>query len=298
MINYYVTSFMRPAIYQVVIVLTLFCACTTYEEEIIPGNVAPPDPTVNSTIYEDYVNKSYILAMGREPSGTELTNDLNLLRTGKLSGASREIFATGIFADVDYRQHAYDETRYELLRSNDSAEMVLLIATYDFLLADSVNIQFWPQLIYEKDRMLLALEAKSLFLSGSINIKEVHKRLVNNNLYDQLNMGSQNFVLAVFQQLINREPTQSELQAGVAMVDGNNSVLFLQIGSSKAELLDILLNSLNYYEGQVIQLYEKYLLRTPSSYEMSVGTQNYYQTQDYVKIQKDLIKTNEFVGLK
>ncbi len=298
MINSYVTYSIRPAIYRLFMVLTLFSACTTYEEEIIPGNVAPPDPTVNSTIYEDYINKSYILAMGREPSGSELANDLSLLRSGSLSGASREVFATGIFADADYRQHAYDETRYELLRSNDSSEMAQLIATFDFLLADSVNIQFWPQLIFEKNRMLLTMEAKNLFLNGSINIKEVHKRLLNNNLYDQLNMGSQNFVLGVFQQLINREPTQSELQAGVAMVDGNNSVLFLQTGSSKEEFLDIVLNSLNYYEGQVIQLYEKYLLRTPNSYEMSTGTQSYYLTQDYVKIQKDLIKTNEFVGLK
>jgi hypothetical protein len=288
---------MRPAIYQVVILFTLLSACTTYEEEIIPGNVAPPDPTVYSTIYEDYINRSYILAMGREPSATELTNDLNLLRSASLSGASREVFATGIFADIDYRQHAYDETRFELLRSNDSLEMALLIATYDFLLSDSVNIQFWPILNYEKDRMLLTLDAKNLFLNNSIDIKEVHKRLVNNNLFDQLNMGSQNFVLAVFQQLINREPTQSELQSGVAMVDGNNSVLFLQTGNSKEEFLDIVLNSLNYYEGQVIQLYEKYLLRTPNSYEMSTGTQSYYLNQDYVKVQKDLIKTNEFIGL-
>jgi hypothetical protein len=288
---------MRPALYIIATLLLFQYGCTTYEEEIVPGNVAPPDLTVSNPIYEDYVNRSYILATGREPTAIEFDTSLYILHTGSLSAASRMSFANMVFANYDYKIHSYEETRYELLRDNDSIEFAMMLSVYDTALTNPLYMSIWPEIQYQRDRMQLASDAKNLYYAGNIDMKEVHRRMVNNYLYDQVNMGSQNFVLAVFQQLVNREPTQSELSSGVAMVDGNNSILFLQAGSSKNDFLNILLNSSNYYEGQVIQLYEKYLLRTPNTYEMVNGTQNYYLNNDYIKLQKELIVTDEFIGI-
>jgi hypothetical protein len=290
-----VTCNMRPAIYLAVLVL--FCGCTKYEEVVVPANSAPPDPTISNNLYEDYVNRAYILAMGREPSSTEFVADYNLLHDGKLSAASRKTFADGIFSQVDYRAHTYEETRFELLQSNDSNEILLMIAVFDTLLLNPALVAAYPQYIYQRDRLLLTKEAKSLYLAGAIDIKEVHRRLVNNFLYDQINMGAQNFVLAVFEQLINRAPTQYELASGVAMINGINSTLFLQTGNTKDDLLNIIFTSLDYHEGQVYQLYEKYLLRPPGSVEMANGSISYFTTNDYDKVQKDIITTNEFAGI-
>lgn len=286
---------MRPASYF--IILLLLNACTKYEEVVVKGNVAPPDPTIGNNIYEDYVNKSYIIAMGREPDTAEFNNDYNLIYNAKLSASSRQIFADGIFSDADYRLHTYEETRFDLIQTTDSAEINEFIFVLDVLLGDSANLPFFPTLLYERQRLVAAQEAKALYLSGTIGIKEVHLRLVNNYFFDQINMGTQNFVLAVFQHLINRNPTQYELSSSVAMVDGVNSILFLQSGSSKNDFLDIVFSSLSYHEGQVFQLYEKYLLRSPDTQEMTTGTQNFYNTNDYERVQKDILTTNEFVGL-
>jgi hypothetical protein len=291
-----VNHHMRPTVYMAV--LLFLCSCTKYEEVIVPHNIAPTDPTVNNNIYEDYVNRSYIIAMGREPSSAEFTADYNLIYDAKLSAASRQTFADSIFSDADYRLHSYEETRFDLLQTNDTQEMLLMIAVFDSALVNPALAPFHPIYQMERNRMQLTLDAKNLYLAGSIDIKEVHKRLVNNFLFDQINMGSQNFVLAVFQHLINRNPTQYELSSSVAMVDGVNSIVFLQLGNSKDNFLDIIFSSLNYHEGQIFKLYEKYLLRTPDTQEMTSATQNYFTTNDYEKAQKNIITTNEFVGLK
>ena len=128
-------------------------------------------------------------------------------------------------------------------------------------LLDSSQMQSWPIYQYEVNRLYELEAARNDFVSDSIDIITVQRRMVNNFFYDQLNMNAQNFVLAVFQQLINRSPTQNELLNGVAMVDGFNAIVFFQSGSSKDAFLDIILNTDDYYEGQVVQLYKKYLLR-------------------------------------
>jgi hypothetical protein len=214
-----------------------------------------------------------------------------------MSAASRETFASLLFAKSDYRLHSFEENRFELLQSNDSMEMLMMINVFEFFLADSANLAVFPELIYQRDRLLLTLEARQLYLNGLIDMKEVHKRLVNNYLFDQINMGTQNFVLAVFQHLVKRTPTQFELQSANAMVDGINSAIFSQAGNSKEDFIDIVLQSLDYHEGQIIGLYEKYLLRIPDTQEMVNATQTYYLNNDYIKVQKELIKTNEFAGL-
>jgi DNA-binding beta-propeller fold protein YncE len=110
-------------------------------------------------------------------------------------------------------------------------------------------------------------------------------------------MGSTNFVISTFQNLISRNPILSEQQSGVSMVDGNNAVLFLQSGSSKNEYLNILTQSSSYYEGQVIQFYKKYLNRIPNSVEMADGTQKYITTDDFTAVQRDILATDEFIDL-
>jgi hypothetical protein len=81
------------------------------------------------------------------------------------------------------------------------------------------------------------------------------------------------------------------------MVEGNNSILFLQAGSSKENYLDIMTGNSNYFEGQVILMYQKYLNRVPTTSEMTEGTLKYSSTEDYSIVQKDILATDEFIGL-
>ena len=81
------------------------------------------------------------------------------------------------------------------------------------------------------------------------------------------------------------------------MVDGSNSILFLQSGSSKDEYLNILIHSLNYFEGQVVLMYLKYLNRLPTTVEMYDGTLKYSTTDDFTAVHRDILSSDEFIGL-
>ena len=272
--------------------------CTKYEEEIIPGNIAPPDTTIENSVYEDYVTRTYIMVLGREPLSIELFDAMTLLKNDKLNFPSRETFLNTVFSNIEYRYHIYEENRFNLLRDNDSADVQQFITLFNMGLQDTSQAQSWPTYQYEVNRLYKLDASKQSFVNDSIDIREVQRRLVNNFFYDQINMNAQNFVLAVFQQLINRSPTQNELQNGVAMVDGFNAVVLFQSGSSKDDFLQIVMNADDYYEGQVVQLYKKYLLRLPSSQEMTAGTALYQNTDDFIKVQIEILKSDEFVGLK
>lgn len=146
--------------------------------------------------------------------------------------------------------------------------------------------------------MVLLRDAYSEFVGGTISTAELQRRMCNNYLYDQINMGSANFVNYSFQNLINRNATISELANGITMVEGNNSILFLQTGSSKVDFLNILTNSSSYYEAQVVFAYQRYLQRTPNTLEMADGTQTFQSTGDFIQVLKSILSTNEFIGIR
>ena len=275
----------------------LLGSCSHNDEVIIPGNTAPPDPTISNTVYQNYVNRTYILVLGHEPLNQELTDAVALLKSGHLDSASRYNFLNGVFVNADYKPNLYEANRFNLLRDNDSADVKSVINLLIMALANPNQSQAWPVYQYELDRLYLLDSAKQHFINGSINIKEVQKRMVNNYFYDQINMNAQNFVLAVFQQLVNRSPTQNELAGGVAMVNGANSAVLSLAGASKDDFLQIILNSNDFYEGQLVQLYNKFLLRNPNSQEMATGTILYRNTEDYVIVQSSILSTNEFIGI-
>ena len=141
-------------------------------------------------------------------------------------------------------------------------------------------------------------EAYPEFTIGAIGVDELQRRMCNNYIYDQINMGSANFVISTFQHLINRNPTAAEQTSGVSMVDGSNAIIFLQAGTTKTDYLTILTESDNYFEAQVVFMYQKYLNRAPVTQEMSAGTLKYSSTGDYTLVQKDILSTDEFIGIQ
>ncbi len=287
---------MKNLILASFLLIALF-SCKKETLVTVTGNGSPDDATVESATIERYINRSYIIALGREPSSTELQTSKSDLLTHHLDSTSRANFASSIFTKSEYLPHLYDQMKLNYLNNIDTSEFGQNIFVFSFYLADSTYMSSWPVLQYELSRMQLMQSAFSQFTSSQIDIRELQKRMCNNYDYDQINMGSANFVLLSFKHLIGRNPTTSELNYGVSMVEGNNSVIFLQAGNSKENFLDILISTNSYYEGQVIQLYNNYLSRLPSAYEMSSGTLLFQSTQDYRAVQKTILVSNEFIGI-
>lgn len=275
----------------------LFSSCKKYEEENIPGNEPPPDQTIERVTIENYVNKIYISALGREPSTAEFDFGLNLLLSQNVSMSSRNQLLDSVFVHDEYKQRFYERSMANLLPGVDSIAIVFYIYAFQLALLDTSQMALWDIYQMELDRLRSLEETPDSVAAGTISFKEVHRRLVDNFFYDQINMGSFNFVVSMYQHFLDRYPTMNEITSGVNMVNGFPDIVFLQAGLNKTDYEHIFFSSIDYYEGAVRDLYQLYLYRQPTSVEMENGTLLYMNSGDYVSLQKLLLSSNEFIGI-
>ena len=281
-----------------VVLLIFVSACKKTEVETITGNQAPDDHTIGNEVYENYITKTYILVLGREPDSAEFNASLDLLKSNSLSDSSRRVFLDDVFNDPGYRHRQFDKWNGELLNYMDTSDVSFFIYLFNLQLSDTTYQYAWPVLQQEKDRLLQLQPAGNLYVNGTITLRELQSRMLNNYFYDQINMGNLNFVVASFRQLLNRYATDQEKTAGVSMVTGSSAVLLLQAGTGKDDYLNIITHADDYYEGAIVRLYNDFLFRDPESLEMSVAAIRYRDTGDYEQAQKDILATNEFIGIK
>lgn len=275
----------------------LISSCKKDKEILIEDNTAPPDNTVPNVVKENYVNKSYISVLGRKPTSAELSSGISILAQHNLSIDDRHQLLDEILAKPGYNQRLYDLSVATLLNNLDTSLITQDIYIFTLLLTDTAYQSVWPQLQIEKTKLELLKASVADLNSGAINIIGLHKRCINNYFYDQLNMGTENFVISMFQNFLFRYPTDEELLHSKQIVDGFEDVIFLQTGYNKDDFINIFFGSNNYFEGQVRDLYLKYLFREPTSVEMSSKAMSYKSSLNYKALQKDILSTDEYAGL-
>ena len=87
------------------------------------------------------------------------------------------------------------------------------------------------------------------------------KIVVDNLIYDEINMGAENYVVSLFQNFLLRYPTAVELESGVAIFGGVPGILFTSSAKNKDELINVFFDYAEYYEGQVRINYLRFLYR-------------------------------------
>lgn len=283
-------------IYSIVLLLCIISSCAR-DEVIITGN-EPPDRTgLANIVYTGYVNKTYIALLGREPEPTELSNALESLKKDDFLEEDRRSFVTSLVNDEAYFQKVYDDARSDYLRGIDTFQIAQRIAIY----RDLASVPQLPEVvkafyIYEIDRMLLLRNMPQELEKGLIKTEDLHRRIVDNNLYDDLNMGTENFVTSVFEHFLYRYPSNAELEEGKSMVDGGNGTLFLEKGDSKQDFTIIFFQSLAYKEGMVRYYFNRFLYREPSGLELAFYT-NFLQEKSLIALQIEILIGDEFAGL-
>jgi hypothetical protein len=284
-----------PILFLLFVVLASGCK---KDEIIIEDNIAPPDSTISTLILENYVAKCYIGLLGRDPSGTEEQTAVNLLRNSNMSVESRKQVIDEILTDNEYRDKILEYNSIKLLNAPfDNSEIETQLFIYNQLLQDPQYAPFYDLINEIIDNLETLAATPDDFRDGTIGMQEMHRRLVTNEIYDQINMGSFNFVLSLFNNFLFRDPTSEEHDAGITMVDGFVAVLFYETGNSKEECIDIFLSSDDYFEGQVRELYLRYLFREPTSEEQSYHAIRYRDSGNYDRLQKDILSTDEFAGI-
>ena len=275
----------------------LVTSCTKTDEKIITGNKPPPDSTQPAALRSNFIIKSYIGLLGREPDDAEFTAGLNSLTDANFSVASRRTLLTSIVGNDEFYTREFEIARNNLLNGLDTLQITDFINTYTYLLTLPSYEEYWPIIQEQLNRIITLKASVNDLISGTANISEMHRRCLDNQFYDDINMGSLNFVISCYQNLLLRNPTSFESEQGVLMIDGFNAILFLQAGSSKTDFLNIFINSNDYYEGQVRLLFNRFYFRAPSSEEMSYYTESFRADGDYKNLIIELLGQDEYAGL-
>ena len=275
----------------------LISSCTKIEDIIVGDNTLPPDYTIENTTIENYINKLYISTIGREPTEAEFTTDFNLLRNANLSQKSREIVIDGILNKSEYSFNLFTLESANILNSVDTAMINERISSYQQFLLVTTNFLDSIYVANELERKLSFQNSLAAFYLGTTTITELYRAMANNIFFDEINMGTENFVVAMFQHFLSRYPTDSELESAKDMVDDKNATLFFETGNGKNDFLDIFFTSNEYFSGQTNILFNRYLFRNPSSEESVNYSLDYINTGDYKSLQKRILSSDEFIGL-
>jgi len=277
--------------------LILISSCTKTEEKIISGNVAPPDNKLPQSLRSNFITKSYIGLLGREPTDNEFVATKATLDNGNYDSNSRKAVVEVILSNDDIYSREFEIARVALLNGLDTLQIREFIDLFEHLLTLPSFEEQWPLIQTELDRLHPLQNSVQDMLAGNCSFTEMQRRCVDNNFYDEINMGSLNFVIACFQNLLLRNPTQYEAEQCVAMIDGFNGILFLQVGQTRREFQDIFFASRDYYEGQVRLLFTRFLFRLPNSEEMTLYAELYQNSGNYKVVIARLLASDEYAGV-
>lgn len=292
------------------LVSLLFVACKP-DESLVPNNTAPYYAGIPTVKVENYVNRLYIDLIGREPLDVEMTRDVAFLRSKTLSMESRDSLINMLMFDVTplpgdssyktaYYRRLYEIFKFRTLEgASDGAiyeEMgpIQFGITLDSLNGDSVAMQIKKA---ELQKYKNVLSIPILYRDNAVTINDVYARLLNNGIYDFINMNSFNFVRASFQDLYNRFPTEAEFTAAFTMVENNQAqILFGKPGQNKGDLITILTNTPEFYEGMIRWAYRTYLAREAATAEVNTLIFDFVATKNFQNVQRQILKTDEYAN--
>ena len=287
-------------------------ACKKEEVEVRPDNQAPDYAGVPTVVVQNYVNRLFIDLLGREPIDVEMNAEVSALESAGLSADSRTALVnklmTGtafVVGDSSYK-NAYHQRQYEGFKArflegvSDEVIDGYIGNAAQAALADSLsgNAQGANESNSALQKLLRLKNSRTELRDGLITVNEAVKRMMFNDVYDEINMNTFNFLNASFDNLLFRYPTNAEFDAGYTMVENNASaILFGQSGQNKAAYLDILVNSTEGHEGLVRLYFRTFLGREPSTYEAYQITSAFQADHDLQRMQRTILIGDEYAGL-
>ncbi len=289
--------------------LLLLASCSKKDEKLVTGNLPKNYEDIPTVKVENYINRVYIDLLGREPLNTEKLRDVGIMRDGKLSFETRKQIITRLMTDSifvpgdssykrAYYQRIYDLTKARLLEGAEDGEFEGEIGNARFglisarLLGDSIGVFSAMVTI---DRCKNVLRSRREYQLGIININQMYARMLNNPIYDVINMNTLNFVNASFDDLFFRFPIKDEFTIAYDIIDlDKGGSLFGGYASNKAEYCQLLVNSREFHEGMIKWCYLALIGREPTTQETYNLMVDYYPTQNLQKVQTLILMTDEY----
>jgi len=295
---------------NVIYILLFFIAVScNREDNIIPNNNVPYYGEIPTLLLENYVNRCYIDLLGREPLDDEMILDVQFLRNNEVTIESRndllyklQFDTTFIEGDSSYNQ-AYFHRFYDLVKvrliegaSNGyiNAENANWLFNYTNDSLDGNMISAYKRLL-EYNKLNDIIKSENQYRNGTISVIELHRRMIYNSIYDDINMNTFNYINAVFDNLLFRYPTAYEFDECMLMIDNNTTQLLMGYsGNCKLDVATIICNSDEFYEGLINWSYITFLGREATSEERDNLMNDLVVHQDYQRIQRLILTTDEY----
>jgi hypothetical protein len=287
----------------------LFLGCTENERVVLTDN-EPFDPRSVPTVrVENYVNRIFIDLLGREPIDSEMVQEVRILRENKLSYDSRSDLIMRLQTDTTYVEgdssykHAYYQRIYDMAKARlcegaADGEFTRYVGLAAFSIKvgrlDGDSIRVYAGLEQQR-RNQTVVDSRVEYRNGDIELSEMFARMLDNNVYDVINMNTFNFVNASFDDLFFRFPFAVEFDQAYQIIERNEpGTLFGGVASNKREYCILLTNSVEFSEGLIHWAYLSLVGRTPSTQEVHNLIGEFVATHNFQEVQRKIMITNEY----
>lgn len=302
----------KSHIFQSVLVILLLItvsSCTKTEHKVFTNNDPQSPHRVPTIRVESYVNRLFIDLVGRSALEEELAVETQKLIDAKLGLAARKELIIRLQTDtipivgdssynIAYHQRLYDIMKSRLCEGADDEEFLKAVGIARFAIkvaraeGDSVRVFEALELI---TRNLNVVDGKVQLRKGEITINQLFARMMNNTVYDNINMNSFNFVNASFDNLFFRFPTRNEFNIAFDIIEKNKvGSLFGGFASNKSEYCTLLTESNEFWEGLIQWTYITLLAREASTQEVVNHFNKLIKDKNFKALQLDILVTDEY----
>ncbi|MFN5620845.1 MAG: hypothetical protein ACK478_06055 [Flavobacteriales bacterium] len=284
----------------------LICMIASCKKEtVFSDNPIPPNPTVSTLLVEQYVNRCFVDLLGRGATGEELAQFVSALESDNFSITSRKSFISNLQNGDDFKQQYLNKVYVDMkARYLDGLNEDEIQQEANFWLTQALQAQVlgdalaYNVLMQEHSKIMSLLNMALYWENTSIDYATNAKSMMFNSLYDDLNMGTFNFVHATFDQNFYRYPTDEEYNQLYAPIEYNGPGIFFQQNvTNKSEMLDIMVNSTEFKEGLVRWFYRSYFIREPDAEERTEGMAFWTTHNDFNGFIQHILSDDEYAGI-
>lgn len=278
---------------------------------VYKNNTAPYYDGLPTVLVQNYVNRLFIDLIGREPLDDEMEYEVQKLKDSRYSMEVRDTLIKKLQEDMSFIEgdssykRAYYNRIYEMFKvkmlegASDADIEQERSMIYGNLVRDSLAGDWYSaEINLEKVKKLDAVLAIDFdYYSGRIEISDAFARLLDNAVYDRINMNTFNFINASFNDLFDRFPSSMEFENAFNIIESDQpAVIFGETAANKGEYIELLVNSKEFYEGMIRWTYGTLLVREPLPQELEYGMSTFYFDHNLQSLQQFVLKTDEYAN--